>query len=76
MKYELSELDVVWRKGDGEMPERIQKISNEAGEELFLRSLQIPDNVADAIRDNARESNKTITEYVSSLIMTSMQPVL
>ena len=74
MKYELSELDVVWRKGNGEMPDNVKHVVNAAREERFLRSMQLPDDVTNAIRENARESNQTITEYISSLVLTGMQP--
>jgi len=56
------------------MPDRVKRISGAAGEELLLRSLQLPDDITDAIRENARESNKTITEYISAIVKTSMQP--
>jgi len=74
MKYDISDLKVIWRKGDGAMPERVKKISDAAGEELLLMSLQLPDDMTEAIRDNARESNKTVIEYISSIIKTNMQP--
>ena len=74
MKYDISDLEVIWRKGNGEMPERVKKISDSAGEELLLRSLQLPDDITDAIRDNAHKSNKTIIEYISAIVKTSMQP--
>ena len=74
MNYDISDLKVIWRKGDSEMPERVKRISDAAGEELLLKSLQLPDDITDAIRDNARESNKTVTEYISAIVKTSMQP--
>ena len=74
LDYDISDLEEIWREGDGEMPKRVKKISDAAGEELLLRSLQLPDDITDAIRDNARKSNKTIIEYISAIVKTSMQP--
>lgn len=74
MKYDISDLELVWKKGDGEMPEELKHVVNAAKEEKFLRSLELPDDITDTIRDNAHKNNITITEYISSLVIASFQP--
>ena len=74
MKYDLSELEVVWRKGDGEMPENVKHVVNAAREEKFLRALNLSPDDENTIKYNAVKSDKTVFEYVSSLVMTSLHP--
>ena len=38
------DVNVIWRRGDGEMPEKVKRIVNAAQGELLLRSLQLPDD--------------------------------
>ena len=64
-----SDIEVVWRKGDAEMPENVKHVVSTAQNELLLRSLQLPFDVEDTIRYNASKSNKTINEYISSLVL-------
>lgn len=35
----ISDVDVIWRRGDEEMPEKVKIAENAAQEELLLRSL-------------------------------------
>ena len=37
-----AEVDVIWHRGDVEMPEKVKYIVNAAKDELLLRSLQLP----------------------------------
>jgi len=41
MNYDVSDLQEIWRKGDGEMPKELQRVVNAAREESLLRSLQL-----------------------------------
>ena len=54
-----SDVNVLWRKGDGEMPEKVQRIVNAAQDELLLRSLQLPIDAVDTIRYNAGKNSQT-----------------
>ena len=67
--------DVIWRKGDGEMPDKAKHVVSAAREEKLLRSLNLTADAENTIRYNAGKSNKTVNEYISSLVMTSIQPV-
>jgi hypothetical protein len=61
--------EIIWRKGDMEMPENVKHVVMSARNELLLRSLQLPDNAVDTIRYNASKGNKTVNEYISSLVL-------
>jgi len=65
--------EVIWRRGDSEMPENVEYVVKKAQNELLLRSLQLPVEAVDAIRYNASKSNKTINEYISSLVIGSIK---
>ena len=67
------EYDVIWRKGDGEMPEKAKHVVNAARDEKLLRSLNLTVDVENTIRYNASKSNKSVNEYITSLVMTSIQ---
>ena len=68
------EYDVIWRRGDGEMPEKARHVVNAAREEKLLKSLHLSADAENIIRYNASINNKTVCEYISSLVMTSIQP--
>ena len=68
--------EVIWRKGDFEMPENVKHVVKTARNELLLRSLQLPVDAVDIIRYNASKSNKTIDEYISSLVLGSIEIAL
>jgi len=74
MKYELSELEVVWRRGDGEMPEKVKHVVNAAREEKLLRSLNLSSDDENTVKYNAAKRNITVFEYISSLITTGLHP--
>ena len=67
--------DVIWRRGDGEMPKKAKYVVNAAREEKLFRSLQLSDEDENTIRYNATKSNKTVSEYIASLITTNLHPV-
>ena len=67
------EFDVIWRKGDGEIPEKAKHVINAAKEEKLLKSLHLSADTENTIRYNASKSNKTISEYISSLVVASIQ---
>jgi len=73
MSYDLNELEEIWRKGDGGMPDKMSYVVNAAKEEILLSSLRLSADAENTIRYNARKSNKSVNEYLSTLIMTSIQ---
>ena len=67
-----TDFEVVWRKGDAEMPENVRYVINAAKDELLLKSLSLPCEATDAIRYGASKSAKTVSEYISSLILANL----
>ena len=75
MSYNVNELEEVWRKGDGNMPDKLKHVVNAAQEEILLRMLHLSADAENTIRYNAGKNKKTVNEYLSALIMTSIQLV-
>ena len=75
LDYEISDLKEIWREGDGEMPDRLKRIVKAAEDELLLRSLELTADAENTIKYNADKNNQTVTEYISSLVKTSLHPV-
>ena len=74
MTYNVADLKEEWRKGDGEMPPKLKHVVDSAREEMLLRSLQLSVNDENTIRYNASKDKKTVSEYISSLVTTSLHP--
>ena len=74
MNYEVSDLQEIWRKGDGEMPPKLKRIVDEAGEKLFLSSLNLSTDDENAVRYNANKNSQTVTEYISALVTSNLHP--
>ena len=70
-----TDFEVIWRKGDAEMPENVKHVVNAAKDELLLKSLSLPFDATDVVRYNASKSAKTVSEYVSSLILVNLNAV-
>ena len=75
MSYEITELDELWRKGEGDIPDKLKRVVEAAQEEMLLRSLQLSADAENTIRHNAGKSNKTVNEYLAALIMAGIQSV-
>ena len=75
MSYDITELNEIWRKGDGDMPDKLKHVVDDAQEEILLKTLQLPADAENTIRYNASKSNKTVNEYLTALIMTGIQSV-
>ena len=67
-----SDIEVIWRRGDAEMPKDVKHVVKAAQDELLLRSLQLPVDAVEIIRYNASKSDMTINEYISFLILGSI----
>ena len=67
------ELDVIWRRGDGEMPEKVKIIVNAAQDELLLRSLQLPSDIVNTIRYNAGKNYQTVNDYIAAIVLGHIQ---
>jgi len=69
------EFDVIWRRGDGEMPEKAKHVVNAAREARLLRSLNLTTDEENSIKYKADKSNKTVAEYISTLVMADLKAV-
>ena len=75
MIYDIKDLKEEWRKGDDEMPDGLKHVVLAAQDEILLRSLKLSADIENTIKYNASKSNKTIYEYITSLLITNLQPV-
>jgi len=75
MNYDISDLELIWRKGDGVMPDDLKHVVQAARDERLLQSLQLPSSVIDTIRYNANKCDKSIDEYISSLVLGALKLV-
>ena len=66
------DFEVVWRKGDATMPNNVKHVISIAQDELLLKTLQLPFEAKDVIRYNAGKGAKTVNEYISSLVLDSL----
>ena len=64
-----SDIKVIWKKGDGEMPEKARKIVEVAQGELLLKALELPAEIVDTIRYNADKNSQTINHYISEIVL-------
>jgi hypothetical protein len=62
------EVDVVWRKGEGEMPPEVKAIVDAAKADLLLNSLDISIDVANEIRYKAEKSSQSVSGYISNVL--------
>ena len=64
-----SDVNVIWHKGMGDMPENAKSVVEEAQVELLLKALQLPTEVADLIRYNADKNSQTVNDYISTVLV-------
>ena len=62
------DLNVIWRKGDGEMPEKVKRMVNEAREERLINTLHLSNEIINTIRYNASKGNLTVNDYISEIV--------
>jgi len=62
------EPSVIWRRGDGEIPERAKIVVEAARDELLLMSLQLPIEIVNLIRYNADKNAQTVNSYISTIV--------
>ena len=72
----VADPNVIWRRGDGEIPERAKRTIESAQDELLLMSLQLPLEIIDMIRSNASENAQRINDYISSIVVGYFKPAL
>ena len=68
-------VNVIWQKGDEEMPEHAKHIVETAQDELLLKALQLPVEMIDMVRYNADKNEQTINNYISSIVIERLKNV-
>ena len=63
------EVDVIWRKGDGEMPPQAKHVVDAVKGDLLLESLDLPKDVANTVRYNANKNAQSINDYISNIVV-------
>jgi len=64
-----NDVNVIWKKGDGEMPDKAKNIVDAAQGELLLKALQLPGDAADEVRYNADKNAQSINDYISAIVL-------
>ena len=68
MEYTAEKSDIIWKKGDGEMPLEAKHVVNAAKNELLLRALNLPADVENEIKYRADKSSQTIGDYITDVL--------
>ena len=69
------DVNVIWQKKGGEMPEKAKQIVEAAQGELLLNTLQLPAEAVEMIRYNADKSAQTISHYISAIVLERLSAV-
>ena len=65
-------INLIWKKGDGEMPERVRKNSESAKDELLLMTLDLPVEIINTIKYNADKNSKSVNHYICDIVLNNM----
>ena len=60
--------NVIWRKGDNEMPEHAKHVVVAAQDEILLKTLRLPLEIVGKIRYNADKNAQSVNDYISALV--------
>jgi len=66
---------VIWSRGDGEMPDKVQYVVEAARGELLLQTLQLPNEIVDLILYNADKKHQTVNGYLSGIVIERIKSV-
>jgi hypothetical protein len=64
-----SDVNVIWREGDGEIPPKARHVIDAVRGEMLLESLGLPEDVANEIRYNADKNSQSISHYISNIVL-------
>jgi len=68
-----TDVDVIWRRGDCEMPEKVKQVVTAAQDEILLRSLQLPLDIVNTIRYNASKNSQSVNDYIADIVLGHIQ---
>jgi hypothetical protein len=66
---------VIWKKGDGPMPEKVQHVVDAARGELLLQTLHLPEAIENTLRYNADKDAQSVNDYVSRILIERLRSV-
>jgi hypothetical protein len=64
-----SNVQVIWKQGDGAMPDKAIYVVDAAQGELLLRTLQLPEEIVNTIRYNADKNAQSVNDYIADIIV-------
>jgi hypothetical protein len=67
------EIRVIWKKGDGPMPAKVQHVVDAARSDLLLQTLHLPESVENTIRYNADKEAQSVNNYISRILVEAVQ---
>jgi len=70
-----SDVKVIWKRGDGEMPDKVKHVVEAARDELLLRTLQLPSEIVDVILYNADKNHQSVNGYLSDIVIERVKAV-
>jgi bacillopeptidase F (M6 metalloprotease family) len=70
-----NDVTVIWKKGEGVMPDKAKYVVDEARGDVLLKTLGFPDDIVNTIRYNADKSVQSVSEYISRIVIESLNPV-
>jgi type II secretory pathway component PulC len=68
-----SDVTVIWKKGDGEMPEKAKNVVDGAKSELLLQALQLPEDIVNTIKYNSEKNKQSVCHYVSDIVVEQLR---
>ncbi|GHU44628.1 hypothetical protein FACS1894190_16180 [Spirochaetia bacterium] len=69
-----SDVKVIWKKGDNEMPNKAKHVVDAARGELLLKTLHLPEDIENTIRYNADKGAQSVHDYISSIVVERLIP--
>jgi len=75
MKYDVSDLEVIWRKGDGEMPDKVKHVVYAAGRERIAMMSQI-EIVNKLINDFPENQLTEVIDFIMFLRLKSDKSII
>jgi hypothetical protein len=66
---------VIWKKGDGPMPKKVQHVVDAARGELLLQTLNLPEAIENTLRYNADKDSQSVNDYVSRIVVERLESV-
>jgi hypothetical protein len=67
------DINIIWKKGEGDMPPKAQHVVDAARSEVILRALQLPEDMVSLIVHNSEKNAQSVPEYISTLLVQQLK---